>query len=569
MVIIGLIAGIGPAFGLSVRVLARMGAAGAIIGCVIGLIGCGVVAYAYRDSLGKALVSAGIPGGILSLVLMGWLGSFAGGIPLGGGGLADQDAIARDRDREVAVKDSAFDNKKAAEARQRAAEAAAKANANANLNANAKTPAKPGNSGTTRPNTGFSVNPFGNINTGPTLNFTNRKALKLIDCAASFSTNGTRLSKSSLRAGKFVGSVEEIKESRPTGMFQIGVLDLRQVKNDVNPYDGQEVIVEDITFKEFFSGATNAKVLADGAVTADGTHKGKPAKLQIKFFQYGRRTAWIASILPTSDTTSASRFFATFEPSFEDEIDNNQSKLLADGIATYLNGNSVDKAQFVAIKYSAQEADMADDQLASTNLTGGDRQSLDVKPFGGNPFGNDDSSLSGSALTPRDTGEYVKMKMEVSKLQVESKRTFSTFPNENLTEIAGESGTFTQYLCHPEKHRMLGMKILTGPRSDTLEVLLPLFDYQDESTVMAKEGYAVGAVQVNYNRGIKGLRFAFMKIDGDHLDKKDSYVTQWFGKEPSGNKGTTLAGDGRNVYGIFYSTIRDSKGIGLIVDSKK
>jgi hypothetical protein len=67
---------------------------------------------------------------------------------------------------------------------------------------------------------------------------------------------------------------------------------------------------------------------------------------------------------------------------------------------------------------------------------------------------------------------------------------------------------------------------------------------------IAKEGYAVGAVNVKTNTTVTAFQVVYMKLKPDGtLDTKDSYTSEWIGEPGPGDKEGTVSGDGRKVIG--------------------
>jgi hypothetical protein len=81
--------------------------------------------------------------------------------------------------------------------------------------------------------------------------------------------------------------------------------------------------------------------------------------------------------------------------------------------------------------------------------------------------------------------------------------------------------------------------------------------------VVAKDGYAVGAVVVRSGDWIDALRVVFMRVRGKRLDPSDSYESPWYGG--SGGGETKLGGDGSPVVGVFGASgdFIDSIGLNL------
>jgi hypothetical protein len=87
--------------------------------------------------------------------------------------------------------------------------------------------------------------------------------------------------------------------------------------------------------------------------------------------------------------------------------------------------------------------------------------------------------------------------------------------------------------------------------------------------VVAKPGYAVGAITVKAGLGIDGFEITFMKLDNGALDPQDSYKSDWLGGKGGGAE-TMLGGDGSLVVGVFGNTSGrrlaniELRGLGLI-----
>jgi hypothetical protein len=86
--------------------------------------------------------------------------------------------------------------------------------------------------------------------------------------------------------------------------------------------------------------------------------------------------------------------------------------------------------------------------------------------------------------------------------------------------------------------------------------------------LVAKPGYAVGAMAIKSGANADGLSLTFMRINGDKLDPSDSYESEWLGDPRPGRK-TVLTGNGRLVVGIIGTTSKENNtGIGLLFDRK-
>ena len=106
-----------------------------------------------------------------------------------------------------------------------------------------------------------------------------------------------------------------------------------------------------------------------------------------------------------------------------------------------------------------------------------------------------------------------------------------------------------------------------------LRSLAPIYDRpenQSASQVVAKPGYAVGAITVKTKNFINGIQITFMKLaaDGKSLDPKDSYTGPWMGPHEVGVDETVVGGNGRLVIGLacFQAGALDS--VGLVLEAK-
>ena len=83
--------------------------------------------------------------------------------------------------------------------------------------------------------------------------------------------------------------------------------------------------------------------------------------------------------------------------------------------------------------------------------------------------------------------------------------------------------------------------------------------------VIAKEGYAVGAIIVRSGDWVDAMRVVFMRIRGKRLDPSDSYESRWYGG--SGGGETKLGGDGSPVVGVFGASGDNIDSIGLNLET--
>jgi hypothetical protein len=84
-----------------------------------------------------------------------------------------------------------------------------------------------------------------------------------------------------------------------------------------------------------------------------------------------------------------------------------------------------------------------------------------------------------------------------------------------------------------------------------------------EVHVEAKQGYAVGAIEVRYDERPHGMRLIFMRKKDERLDKSDQYRSRWIGGR-SGEKEATLGGDGRPITGFTGRVANDIHALGVL-----
>jgi hypothetical protein len=86
----------------------------------------------------------------------------------------------------------------------------------------------------------------------------------------------------------------------------------------------------------------------------------------------------------------------------------------------------------------------------------------------------------------------------------------------------------------------------------------------EETTAVAKPGYAVGAINTHTGLTVDGFEMVFMKIDGERLDPDDSYTSPWLGDEKGGSP-RDVSSDGKIPVGLQGRAGKEVYGLGLIV----
>jgi hypothetical protein len=83
--------------------------------------------------------------------------------------------------------------------------------------------------------------------------------------------------------------------------------------------------------------------------------------------------------------------------------------------------------------------------------------------------------------------------------------------------------------------------------------------------VMARKGYAVGALEVKTNPYVAAVRVVFMRLGDDgHLDTEDAYKSAWIGQ--AGGTAQTLGGDGKKVIGVCGRRALVLDAVGLVME---
>ena len=80
---------------------------------------------------------------------------------------------------------------------------------------------------------------------------------------------------------------------------------------------------------------------------------------------------------------------------------------------------------------------------------------------------------------------------------------------------------------------------------------------------LARPGYAVGAIVAKGAARVDGFKIVYMRIKGLHLDKDDSYESEWIGSRGGGPE-TTLGGEGSYVVGVHGRCANDLDCLGLV-----
>ena len=87
--------------------------------------------------------------------------------------------------------------------------------------------------------------------------------------------------------------------------------------------------------------------------------------------------------------------------------------------------------------------------------------------------------------------------------------------------------------------------------------------------VVAKPGYAIGAISLKTGLGVDGLSVTFMKVVDGKLDPKESYESDWVGGMGGGGP-VKLAGGETLIVGVVgKANAKDVSGLGLLLKAEK
>lgn len=88
-----------------------------------------------------------------------------------------------------------------------------------------------------------------------------------------------------------------------------------------------------------------------------------------------------------------------------------------------------------------------------------------------------------------------------------------------------------------------------------------------EMLIVAREGYALGAIQVDAGNLVDAIQLVFMRIrDGGSLDEQDSYTSDWIGT-PNEDTVRTISGNGAPVVGFHGRGAAVLDAVGLVFGS--
>lgn len=139
----------------------------------------------------------------------------------------------------------------------------------------------------------------------------------------------------------------------------------------------------------------------------------------------------------------------------------------------------------------------------------------------------------------------------------------------NRTATVGGTGGIPFETVDPDGREVIGVRFRMGEWGGAARVasLAPLFEPaspgRDESVQLARDGYALGALDVSGAGYVDAVRPVFMKVGTDGLDSTDSYEGDWIGTP--GDSVTRLTGDGAKVTGFHGRGAAVLDAVGLVV----
>lgn len=83
----------------------------------------------------------------------------------------------------------------------------------------------------------------------------------------------------------------------------------------------------------------------------------------------------------------------------------------------------------------------------------------------------------------------------------------------------------------------------------------------DETQLLARPGYAVGAINARAGLVLNAVQVVFYRVDGLRLHPSDQYATAWVGSD--GGSSYTLDGKGDPIVGVFGSSEEDMISLGI------
>jgi hypothetical protein len=142
------------------------------------------------------------------------------------------------------------------------------------------------------------------------------------------------------------------------------------------------------------------------------------------------------------------------------------------------------------------------------------------------------------------------------------------------SELVGGNGGIPFRVVSPNGQPVVGVQYTMGAWAGKERVsrLTPLFERIDASpqqmVVSAKDGYALGAIQVDADDLVNAVRLVFMRVKSDGLlDEANSDTSEWIGTAVEANV-QTITGNGRPVIGIHGRGAAVVDAIGIVFSDR-
>jgi hypothetical protein len=128
----------------------------------------------------------------------------------------------------------------------------------------------------------------------------------------------------------------------------------------------------------------------------------------------------------------------------------------------------------------------------------------------------------------------------------------------------------------PEGGVLVGLVLSQGKNwGGALQAVQPVYQLEDryelgkrhgspggnEVQVLAKPGYAVGGLRIRSGLVLNALQLVFMRLEGNKLNPRDNYESDWIGSEGGGP--AEFLGEGRALAGVFGNFKQDLHGMGV------
>jgi len=177
-------------------------------------------------------------------------------------------------------------------------------------------------------------------------------------------------------------------------------------------------------------------------------------------------------------------------------------------------------------------------------------------------------------LGPQETAERLKeIEEKKAALPRSHKVDNASVPITESQLGGGPTGGIPFRFLDPEGRPVIGVRYQLGSWSGEKVIghLEPLYTRDPVPapwlTILAREGYALGAIQVDGARHVNAVRLAFMRLEGDDLDLNDKYTTDWIGTRTDATP-KSIFGSGSRVLGLCGRRAAVLDAVGLVFEAK-